>query len=1146
MKKNSLGRLPAVVSKKMETDTNGRDVEAPVEKMDTQDLECIDANVIPANVCDTPMRSEEFDETLPMEENVDFAPLHAFGQPQTTEAPREDSTMEEEDHARSEATFTFRVEEFSKLNEQLLSPPCYVRNLPWKIMVMPRITQGSGDRPNADNRSLGFFLQCNGENDSPSWTCKATADLSIHNFKADAEPLTRKITHVFYSKENDWGFSHFMSWNDVLDPEKGYIMDDAIVLEVHVVAEAPHGVFWDSKKYTGYVGLKNQGATCYMNSLLQTLYFTNHLRKAVYKMPTEADDSSKSVALALQRVFQELQFSDKPVGTKKLTKSFGWETLDSFMQHDVQEFLRVLLDKLESKMKGTCLEGTIPRLFEGKMSSYIKCKNVEYTSTRIETFYDIQLNIKGKKNIDESFKDYVATETLDDDNKYDAGEHGLQEAEKGVIFVSFPPVLHLHLMRFQYDPVTDNSVKFNDRFEFYEHISLDAYLQEPEATPAEYTLHAVLVHSGDNHGGHYVVYINPLGDGKWCKFDDDVVSRCTKAEAIDHNYGGLDDDLSLQARHCSNAYMLVYIRDSALPTVLQDISEQDIPSELVERLAEEKRMEQVRRLERSEANAYMNVHIVLEEYFEGHQVTDLFDYEKVHLRVFRVKRTATMTEFMGMLVDAFRTPADQMRLWPLSQRHSQLTRPVVFDIQDDGNKSVITVADSQNPWTVFLEIMSPDAGCQHLPVFDKETDVLLFFKYYDPNQKKLHYVGHGYYNLTMKIGDLVPDLLDRVGWSRDTQVILYEEQASGFVVRINNFNETIEKSMREITDGDIVIFEKREKAENLELPTVEDYFRDLLYRVEVTFIDKTNPNDTGFTLELSQRMSYDQWVKVVGQRMNVDPYEIQFFKCQTYKDVPGNALRSSYDGTLKDILIYNKPKSTKKIFYQILSMNINELETKKQFKCLWVSQNLKEEKEIVLYPSKCGTVKTLLDEAGKQVEFSEGGSRRLRVAEIVGHKLVMGPSEDTQLECLQTSAEQTLTNQKVYRIEEVPKDEVNLAADEQLVPVTHFYKDIYNTFGIPFFIKVKNGEPYASVRRRIKARLGVPDKEWEKYKLAILTMNRIDYITEDEGCVNVNDFRSQTTNNPRQTAPYFGLEHINKLQKRSRFSYLEKAIKIYN
>lgn len=59
---------------------------------------------------------------------------------------------------------------------------------------------------------------------------------------------------------------------------------------------------------------------------------------------------------------------------------------------------KVLLDKLESKMKGTCVEGTVPRLFEGKMTSYIKCKNVNVSSTRVETFYDIQLNIKGKKN----------------------------------------------------------------------------------------------------------------------------------------------------------------------------------------------------------------------------------------------------------------------------------------------------------------------------------------------------------------------------------------------------------------------------------------------------------------------------------------------------------------------------------------------------------------------------------------------------------------------------------------------------------------------------------------------------------------------------------------------------------------------------
>ncbi|XP_055922238.1 ubiquitin carboxyl-terminal hydrolase 7-like [Eupeodes corollae] len=1047
-----------------------------------------------------------------------------------------------EDEVRSEATFSYVVRNISKLKETELSPPTYVRNLPWRIMVMVR-----NARNQPETKSLGFFLQCNGESDSTTWSCNASAELRLKSFKAGQEAFVQKIKHLFYSKENDWGFSIFIAWNDIFNPEKGYVQNDCIVLEVHVMAEAPHGVFWDSKKHTGYVGLKNQGATCYMNSLLQTLYFTCQLRKSVYKMPTEADDSSKSVGLALQRVFHDLQFADKPVGTKKLTKSFGWETLDSFMQHDVQEFLRVLLDKLESKMKGTCVEGTVPHLFEGKMSSYIKCKNVDCNSTRCETFYDIQLNIKNKKNIYESFHDYIDPETLEGDNKYDAGIHGLQEAEKGVIFTSFPPVLHLHLMRFQYDPFTDNSVKFNDRFEFYDEINLDSYLAEKESTPATYKLHAVLVHSGDNHGGHYVVYINTNAEGKWCKFDDDVVSSCTKIEAIEQNYGGAEDEIA-NAKNCSNAYMLVYIRVSELPRVLEEITENDIPSDLVERLNEEKRMEQVRRKDRAEAGLFVAIHVILEEYFEGNQGTEIFDLEKVTVRAFKLKKTQTVADLVQTLLQAFSVQENRIRIWPLAQR-SQVQRFTYFSIAEEYNRPLSSVIELQGPWVIFLELASP-LHIGPLPVFERKRDILLFFKYYDPTNKRLHYLNCGQYALSFRVSDLVPQVNLLLGFDPTTELTVYEECGPNPMQRLSNQAETLDRALNlsnhDSLHGNILIFEKKHVDEKLELPTVEDYFRDLQSRIELTFCDKSNPNDPGFLLELSNRNTYDQMAQAVALRINTDPNRIQFFKCiPNYKDTPGNALRCLYDCTIKDLLCFTKPRTPKKLFYQRLSMNIHELENKRQFKCQWLSSNLKEERELVLYPNKNGTIKNLLEEAAKQIQFGEESTRKLRMVEVANHKLLPRPREDTTLESLQPP--DSMANQshhKIYRIEEIPRDEILLMDTEMLIPVAHFSKDIYSSFGTPFFIKARYGEPYSDLKERIQKKLNVPEKEWEKFKFATVALGRTEYIVDDNLTINLDIFKHATQGG--SPLPFFGLEHVNKSQKRTRYNYLEKAIKIYN
>lgn len=472
----------------------------------------------------------------------------------------------------------------------------------------------------------------------------------------------------------------------------------------------------------------------------------------------------------------------------------------------------------------------------------------------------------------------------------------LQEASKGVIFTSFPPVLHLHLMRFQYDPITDSSIKYNDRFEFYEQINLDQYLAEREKTPADYVLHAVLVHSGDNHGGHYVVFINPKADGRWFKFDDDVVSSCRKQEAIEQNYGGMDDEISFHAK-CSNAYMLVYIRQSELDRVLSDIPENEISSDLVERLDLEKRIEMARRKERSEANLYVPIHVILEEYFESQQKRRLFDLEKTHQRPFKLKQNQTVNEMVEMLVKAFGVPRDRMRMWNMCTAQTQ--KFLYFDFEAEAQRTIEQIPTSQKPWVIFLELAPPDSDMPLLP-FNPKTDVLLFLKYYDARNKRLNYIGCTQQPLTRRLSELVPEINRKLGFDVDTELTVFDEYADKKIPNINEPIESILYITQDHLQGPILIFERENVDAKLDLPTVEDYFLDLVYRIEIIFSDKCNSNEPDFTLELSNRYNYDQLTNAVAERLNTDPQKLQFFMCiSNYKETAGNAVPYTYKvGTL--------------------------------------------------------------------------------------------------------------------------------------------------------------------------------------------------------------------------------------------------------
>ncbi|OQR93624.1 ubiquitin carboxyl-terminal hydrolase 12 [Achlya hypogyna] len=561
---------------------------------------------------------------------------------------------------------------------------------------------------------------------------------------------------------------------------------------------------YDSKQATGMVGLKNQGATCYMNSLLQTLFHLAPFRKAVYDTPTTDDDSANSVVLALQRVFYRLETSDKAVSTKELTKSFGWSHMDAFTQHDVQELYRILCDRLEEKMKGTPADGLIKQLFEGKVKSFISCVNVSCESSREESFYDLQLDVKGLANLDASFQKYIEVEMLDGENQYDAKDFGKQDAKKGLAFEALPPVLNIQLKRFEYDPLRDGMVKVHDRFEFPKRLDLTEYLPVANDGPAPvYHLHSILVHSGDVHGGHYYVYVRPRLDKDWYKFDDDVISAADEAALLEGSYGQVADTTSPLARilSCSSAYMLVYLREDTCPSGMETAA---IPDSLKDRFeAEELAARRRKRLQQRE-NSFYHLRIATDDClaaFDKYSARNDFclipktprgrtSATMLHLKVLR---TWTVRQLYGLVHAESGVPVNLMRLWKLATRENHTTRPdePVDKWLDATLQEALADADaaSTKPIGLFLEIFphedreelkkmgildySPpdyegkhatpeldedgievlpaglvalvdEAASEREPIIDPRGSMLLFVKFYNPDRplaQRLCYMG---------------------------------------------------------------------------------------------------------------------------------------------------------------------------------------------------------------------------------------------------------------------------------------------------------------------------------------------------------------------------------------------------------------------
>jgi len=199
-----------------------------------------------------------------------------------------------------------------------------------------------------------------------------------------------------------------------------------------------------------FSGIVNLGNTCYLSSVIQSLYHADGFKESLMNMNFQKN----SIGRVTQKLFSSLDLGEnKAVDPKELVQSCQ---LDPNVQEDAQEFLLRFIEKLNSdvaEVVNITEEKSPTSSFLGESVQFISCTDIEYTKERRENFYDISVDVTCGK-LEDSLLELLLPDTFDGDNKYKTPQNGLQKAIKGQRFMKLPSNLLVHLKRFSFDAET--------------------------------------------------------------------------------------------------------------------------------------------------------------------------------------------------------------------------------------------------------------------------------------------------------------------------------------------------------------------------------------------------------------------------------------------------------------------------------------------------------------------------------------------------------------------------------------------------------------------------------------------------------------------------------------------------------------------